>query len=125
MPSDRQAVNRRRLDLAAVATAIGEPHIVGHHDDDVWPVILGCIWLSGQQIADEATNSINRYESVFLMIGFHRLSMKRVTNKLHQVGEILRLEVLLQSFRHQRLFGCPKLFDVATQDGFAFTAGGQ
>ncbi len=34
----RQTINRRRLDLAAIAAQIREPHVIRHHDDDVRPV---------------------------------------------------------------------------------------
>jgi hypothetical protein len=34
----RKSVNVRRPNLRPIAAEIGEPHIIGHHDDDVGPL---------------------------------------------------------------------------------------
>ena len=40
-PIRRQFIQRRRLNLTALATDVRKAHVVGHDDDDVW--LLGCL----------------------------------------------------------------------------------
>ena len=50
---------------------------------------------------------------------------KRLTNKLDQIGQVLRLEFLLQPFGHQGLVGCLKDFDLPSQNRLTLPAGRQ